>query len=185
MIMRDTVEKFSVLTVALHWVIAIGIIGLLAFGLYLEEMPRSPEKGMLIGLHKSFGILVFVLAVIRIIWRILNKFPKPLRQLPNWQAALAKLTHWMLIIGTVLMPVSGVMMSIGGGHPIGFFGFELVAGVGHKDEVLSEIGSILHGVGGKVFIALIVLHLIGVFKHLLLDKDGTVQRMLGRYQPKM
>ena len=178
--MKDTFEKFTLTTVSLHWIIAIGIIAMLAFGLVIEDMPRSPEKGELIGLHKSFGVLIFVLAVARIGWRVRNKFPEPLSLMPNWQEKLAKITHWVLILGTVLMPISGVFMSIGGGHSVGIFGLELIAGSEDKIEVLSEIGKVMHGLGGKLLIGFIILHFAGALKHQFIDKDGTLQRMLGK-----
>lgn len=177
--MRDTFEKFSFPTIGLHWIIAIGMIVMLAFGTYIEELPRSPEKGQLIGLHKSFGILIFVLAVARIFWRIKNKFPTPISTLTRLQSILAKVTHWVLIIGTVMMPISGIFMSIGGGHPIGFFGIELIA-KGAGNESLGQIGHIMHGLGGKLMMLFIVLHLVGAIKHQFIDKDGTISRMLGK-----
>jgi len=177
--MRDTHQKFTWPTVSLHWIIAIAIIAMLAFGLYLEDMPRGPDKGQLIGLHKSVGILILMFALVRVLWRYLNQFPKPLSTLTNWQEKLAKLTHWVLIIGTVLLPVSGILMSIGGGFGIGVFGFELVARSPDKNETLSQIGHVLHGVGGKLLILFVILHIVGAIKHQFIDKDGTLSRMLG------
>lgn len=167
----------------LHWIIAIAMIAMLAFGVYIEDLPRSPEKGELIGLHKSIGVLILILAIVRIYWRFLNKFPKPISVLPTWQEKLAKLSHWVLIIGTVLMPVSGIIMSIGGGHPVSVFGVELIARTGIKNELLSEIGHALHGTGGNLLIIFVLIHTVGAIKHQFFDKDGTISRMLG-YQVK-
>lgn len=177
--MRDTNQKFTWPTVGLHWIIAVAMIGMLAFGLYLEEMPRGPEKGELMGLHKSIGITIFVFAIARIFWRFLNKFPKPISALSNWQQTLAKVAHWVLIMGTVLMPISGLIMSVGGGHSVGLFGLEIIAGTGEKIEALSKIGHVVHGLGSKLLILFVVLHFIGAMKHQLFDKDGTITRMLG------
>lgn len=178
--MKDTFEKFGWPTIGFHWVIAIGMIALIVFGLYIEDLPRSPEKGELIGIHKSFGLIIFFLAVSRIFWRIKNKFPKPITKMPNWQEKLAKITHWVLIIGTVLMPISGVFMSVGGGHPVGIFGLNLISGSENKIEWLSELGHIMHGLGGKLLILFIVLHFVGAIKHQFFDKDRTLSRMVGR-----
>lgn len=177
--MRDTHEKFSLATVGLHWIIAIAMIAMLVFGLYLEDLPRSPEKGALIGLHKSVGIIILFLALIKTYWRFLNKFPKPISQLPKWQEKLASSTHWILSIGIVLLPVSGIMMSVGGGYPVGIFGLELIAGTEEKIEILSTIGKTIHGLGGKLLIFFIILHGIGTLKQQLIAKDGTLSRMFG------
>ena len=178
--MKDTHTQFSSLTVGLHWLIAIGMILMLAFGIYIEDLPRSPDKGQLIGLHKSFGILILVLALIRVGWRYKNKFPRPLSPMPNWQLKLAGLAHWVLIVGTVLMPISGIIMSIGGGHPVGIFGLELIAGSDQENKILSDIGHVMHGLGGKLLILFTVLHFAGAIKHQHVDKDGTLQRMFGK-----
>lgn len=178
--MKDTHHKFSHITISLHWIIAIAIISMIGFGLYIEELPRSPEKGEFIGLHKSFGVLILILASIRIVWRIQNKFPKPISQLPNWQTLLAKLTHWALIIGTALMPISGIIMSVGGDHPVAVFGIVLIEKSGQEIEWLSQFGHTLHGWGGKLLIVFILLHIAGALKHQVLDGDGTLSRMLGK-----
>lgn len=175
----DQHHKLSTTTIAFHWLIAIGMIAMIIFGLYIEDLPRSPDKGELIGLHKSFGVILFAFAIARIMWRFKNKFPKPLSQLTHWQSILAQLAHYVLIIGTVMMPLSGVLMSIGGGHSIGVFGLELISGSGEKIESLSDIGHIFHGLGGKLIILFILLHIAGAIKHQVSDKDGTINRILG------
>lgn len=177
--MRDTHEKFTLPTIGLHWLIAIAMIAMLIFGLYIEDLPRSPDKGALIGLHKSIGVLILVFAVFRVYWRHLNKFPKAITELPNWQEKLAKLTHWVLLLGTLLLPISGIMMSIGGGHSIAVFGLEVFSSSGEKIDFLSEAGHIVHGFGGKLLIFFIILHVVGAIKHQVLDKDGTISRMFG------
>ncbi|MGB0466866.1 MAG: cytochrome b [Pontibacterium sp.] len=174
----NTYSKFSKLTVILHWLIAFAMIGSLAFGLYLEELPRSPDKGALIGLHKSVGLLILLFALYRVIHRLRNPLPQPLTVSPHWQQKLATAVHFVLLAGTLLMPVSGIIMSVGGGYPVGLFGLELIAaGEGH--ELLSNAGKAMHGLGGKLLILAIVLHIAGALKHHFIDKDGILKRMLG------
>ncbi len=178
--MRDTFEKFNPATVSLHWIIAIGMIDMLAFGLYIEYLPKGLEKGALMLTHKSFSIIILVLASARILWRIINKFPKPLSVLPNWQEKLAKFIHWFLIIGTVMMPISGIIMTLGGGRSLNLFGLKLIAGSEEKIEALSQAGHIMHGLGSKLIILFLILHIIGAIKHQVMDKDGTLSRMVGK-----
>ncbi|MCV6626106.1 MAG: cytochrome b/b6 domain-containing protein, partial [Cellvibrionaceae bacterium] len=100
----------------------------------------------------------------------------------------AKFIHWTLIIGTVLLPVSGMMMSGAGGHGLGIFGLELLAEnfdpnnpeeVIPYSETLAGLGHELHGLGGDLMIIAIVLHVVGALKHHILDKDGALRRMFG------
>lgn len=178
--MNTSYEKLPTMTVALHWIIALAIIAMLAMGIYVEDLPRSPEKGELIALHKSIGVIILLLAMLRVLWRLVSKYPEPLGQMSKGQEIIAKLTLLVLILGTVLLPLSGIVMSIGGGRSVAVFGIELIAGTGEKIEILSQIGHVMHGLGGKLLIAFVLLHVVGAIKHEHFDKDGTLSRMLGR-----
>jgi cytochrome b561 len=174
----DTLSKFSKHTVALHWLIAFAMIGSLAFGLYLEELPRSPDKGSLIGIHKSIGVLILLFALYRVMHRLRNKLPQPLTVSPLWQQRFATVAHIFLLTGTVFMPISGILMSVGGGHPVAVFGLELIT-AGEGNDLIGNIGGAIHGLGGKLLILAVVLHVVGTLKHHVIDKDGTLKRMLG------
>ena len=79
-----------------------------------------------------------------------------------------------------MMPISGVIMTIGGGRSIAVFGVELIAGSGEKIEALSQVGHVIHGLGGKLIILYLIHHVIGSIKHQMFDKDGTLSRIVGR-----
>lgn len=174
----DTKSQLSRSTVILHWLIAVAIIGSLAFGLYLEDLPRSQNTDELIGLHASIGVTILLFALYRIVVRIRNRLPKPLTVTPYWQQKSAVAAHILLLVGTVLMPVSGIIMSIGGGHSVAWFGLELIPD-GDGNELLSDIGHIMHGLGGKLFMLVIMFHIVATLKHQWIDKDATLKRMLG------
>lgn len=183
--MRDTASQLSKTTIILHWIVALSMIGLLGVGLYMEQTSTYA----LYPLHKSFGVIIFFVILARVIWRVMNGWPQPASQYQAWEHNLAKVVHWVLIIGTVAMPISGMMMSGAGGHGISVFGLELLASNpdpanAHKviplNKEMAEIGHTVHGLLGKVLIAAIVLHIAGALKHHLIDKDGTLRRMLGK-----
>lgn len=175
----DSRSQFTKTTVALHWIIALAVISSLILGMYVEDLPRGAEKFELIGLHKSVGVLVLFVALYRLIWRIRNRMPERLSPVAAWQEKVTTLVHLILLAGTLLMPLSGILMSMGGGHPVALFGVELIAG-GDENELLEVMGESMHGLGGNVMIAAIALHVVASVKHHLLTRDGTLQRMLGR-----
>ncbi|MBU2967356.1 cytochrome b [Amphritea sp. 2_MG-2023] len=175
----DSRAQLTKTTVFLHWIIALAIIGSLGFGLYLEDLPGSPDKGALIGIHKSIGVLILVVALYRIYWRIRNGFPQRLTPVADWQEKAATLVHLILLAGTVLMPISGIFMSVGGGHSVAVFGLEVIPAQG-EIEWMGDLGHLLHGLGGKIMIAAILLHVAAAVKLWLFTKDSTMQRMLGR-----
>ncbi|MBR9868008.1 MAG: cytochrome b [Oceanospirillales bacterium] len=175
----DSRSQFTKTTVVLHWIIAIAVIGSLMLGLYVEDLPRGAEKFELIGLHKSVGVLVLVVAFYRLIWRIRNRLPERLSPVAQWQEKVTTVVHLILLAGTLLMPLSGMLMSIGNGHPVAVFGLEFIAG-GDENELFGVMGEGMHGLGANVMIAAIALHVAASVKHHLLTRDGTLQRMLGR-----
>lgn len=181
---RDRYDKFTGLTIGLHWIIAIAIIGMLAFGLYIEDLPRGPDKSALIGIHKSIGLTILILAAVRFGWRLINSMPQPVGRYSSIERILAKTVLWLLLLGTLLMPISGMMMSLSGGHGLAVFGLEIVPvwrdtpGF-EANKALGDIASVAHAVGGKVLIGAIVLHFAGALKHHVIDKDATLRRMLG------
>ena len=180
----DTQSKLSSKTVFLHWVVGVMIIGLLATGIYMEEN----EVYALYPWHKSFGVLIVLFVIARIAWRIKNGWPAAAGDYTRLEKVLSKLVHYLLIIGTVLLPMSGFMMSAMGGHGVAVFGLELVAAnpdPNNPQEMIPLNGSLagfahgMHGLGGNILIAAIVLHVVGALKHHIVDKDGTLKRMLG------
>lgn len=180
--MKDTKAKLSHITISLHWLVGLTIIALIGVGMYME----SNSVYSLYPIHKSIGILILLFVIPRVIWRLYNGWPQPASDYQVWEHRLAHLIHWVLIIGTVLFPISGMMMSGAGGHGLEVFGIELLSAnvVDGKAVPLNAdvagLGHTMHGVLGNVMIGAIVLHVAGALKHHIMDKDHTLKRMLGK-----
>ncbi|GFR59501.1 cytochrome b561 family protein [Elysia marginata] len=180
----DKPEQFSLTTITLHWLVAIGMIGMLAIGIYMTEA----EVYSLYPWHKSFGVLIIAFVVLRVLWRIKNGWPVPVSQYIAIEQNLAKAVHWILIIGTVLMPVSGALMSALGGNGIDIFGLELMPRnpdpenpgrvLPHNGDIASFCHAIHHWLG-YIVIGAVILHIAGAIKHHVIDQDATLKRMLG------
>lgn len=174
-----TSGKLSLPTILFHWSTGAIMIAVIAIGLYMGDMPRGPEKGEMIGLHKSLGVIAFVFAVARLLWRKKEGAIPAIAEMPRWQEIAAKSVHHLLMLATILMPVSGIMMNTGGGRALNVFGLELIA-AGEKTEWLGELGGTLHHLTADVLLAVLALHVLVALKHEIIDKDGTMRRMLGR-----
>jgi len=163
-----------------HWVLAALMIAMLGFGIYLEQaVPPGPERGALMGLHKSVGVLVLMLGGLRVVWRLRQGFLPEAGHAPFWQATLAKAVHYVLLAGIVVMPLSGLVGSYFGGRATSVFGlFSLPAGP--KIEWLGDLAYGIHGAGAVVLIAGILLHVAGALKHHFIDRDTTLLRMVGK-----
>lgn len=182
--MRDTKLQLSNLTIFLHWVVGLTIIALAAVGIYMDEN----EVFALYPIHKSIGVLIFLVIVIRVYWRFVNGWLQPVREYKAIEHNLAKIVHWVLIIATIVMPISGFLMSSVGGYGVSVFGLEIVAAQFNpmtKEAIphniaLAEFMHETHGITGWIIISAIMLHIIGTLKHHIIDKDNTLRRMLGK-----
>ena len=171
----DKISRFN------HWIIALGMIVMLAFGLYLEEfVPRGPEKGFLIGKHKALGVMILLFGVWRVGYRLVRGFLEDAAPMPKWQSITAKLVHWVLLISVIAMPMSGILGSYFGGRDVDVFGLFTTASAGEPVKTTSEMFMGMHGVFAKLTLVSLVLHILGALKHHVVDKDSTLKRMLGR-----
>jgi cytochrome b561 len=169
--------RYAGLMIVLHWLIALGIIGLLALGLYMVGLPKGlPVKATLINLHKSLGLTVFLLVLLRIVARVALHRP-PLPPMPPWQRAAARTTQGLLYVGMVAMPLAGYLGSSFNSYGTRFWGIPLPKW-GWDDAHLRDLFFGLHHVIGFALIALIVLHVAGAFKHQWIDRDNLLARML-------
>ncbi|EGR1038833.1 cytochrome b [Vibrio cholerae] len=175
----DNTKTYSKTSIALHWIVGLAFIGVFIVGAYLSDLPRGPEKMELVALHKSFGVLILLLALARVFWRIKEGAIPPASVMPAWQEKVAKAVHGLLLLATLAMPFSGIAMSIGGGRALEVFGYTLVA-AGEKVVWLQELGAAVHKTAPPIIIAIVLLHIAAVLKHQLIDKDATMARMLGR-----
>jgi cytochrome b561 len=181
----DQQHQLSKISVVLHWLIALTIIGLSIVGLVMAER----EIWFLYPIHKSIGTLIFFFILARVVWRVRQGWPKPIRQYARYEHILAKSVHWIIIVGTVLMPVSGMLMSGAGGHGIAVFSWVLMAEQHSPSkpeqalpysEFWASVGAVGHEIIAYILITAIVLHIAAALKHHLIDRDATLRRMLGR-----
>ena len=180
----DTKTKLSGTTIFLHWLVALMVMGALAVGVVM----KSQEVYALYPWHKSFGQLIFLIVLVQAVRRWKNGWPPAVSEYSLAERVLARSVHYLLLMGVLLMPVFGFLMSALGGTGVAFFGWQLVARNPDPANVskvipingpLAEIMSTAHGILGYLLILAILLHIAGALKHHLFDKDGTLRRMLG------
>lgn len=178
----DTKEALSKTTKYLHSIVALFMIGLLAVGVYMVET----DTKSLYSWHKSFGVIALAFILIRVIWRIKNGWPIPVGTYSMIEQFLSKLVHWVLLLGTLILPLSGIGMSYFSGNGVAVFGFQLLArnpSLDNPSKVIAHnetLASLFHGMHhwiGYLLIAVIVIHIIGALKHHIIDKDDTLKRI--------
>lgn len=159
----------------LHWAMAVLIIGNLAGGLLHDIAPR-----LIMPLHKSTGLLILALALVRIGWRLTHRPPAFPAVMAGWERTLASVTHGLFYALIVVIPLSGWIMASAGDGPLDFYGlfpvmkFDVV-----KDSALWDVAHEGHELLAFAMIGLLVLHIGAALRHHFVLKDGMLARMLG------
>ena len=179
--LRNTSERFGAPAIALHWAMALLLVGLLASGLIMARMPDvgfDTRKIVLILYHKEFGMLALALALLRLAWRVGNVLPSLVEAMPRWQQVSARLVHLCFYALMFALPVSGWLMSSAGGFPVSFLGlFELPDLIAPSDYRFRALIAI-HQWLGYALLALTLVHAAAALGHHFLFRDETLQKML-------
>jgi cytochrome b561 len=146
----------------------------------MVSMARDdPARNVWFMIHKSLGMTIFVVVVLRIVWRALAKPPVLAGRVAPWEAWSAKLNHILLYAILVVMPVSGYILSAAGGHPPTWFNLFPFPGIPESKGLARAAGAV-HVTTQWVVYVLIALHLLGTVWHVAIRRDGTLERMLPR-----
>ncbi len=176
---KNTEEVFGSIARGFHWSMALIIFGLLILGFWMVAMPVSPFKFELYGWHKSFGLLVLTLGVMRLMWRFITLELKRLPSHAQWERFLSKTIHLVLYMSIIGMPLSGWLMSSAGEYAVNFFGLFDIPALTGKNEAVYKFMKTVHELLAFTLIGALGLHIAGVLKHHLLDRDETLARMGG------
>ncbi|NOT72837.1 MAG: cytochrome b [Hyphomicrobium sp.] len=162
------VARYSRLSRALHWLVALGIFSLLTFGVYLSFVESGTDKTRLVQVHKSFGVIIGLLAVIRIGWRTREGFASPLEGSHLWEWQLARRVQIAMLAATVAMPVSGILTSITYARPVAVFGVPVIPKLlDEKNATLNDLASTAHAGIAILLACLVAAHIGGALKHKL------------------
>jgi cytochrome b561 len=168
--------RYTRVAIALHWTIAVLIITNLTIGLLHESLLKGTMP-----LHKSIGMLVLLLSIVRLVWRLVHKPPPLPATIKPWEKGLAHAVHWTFYALIILIPLSGWIFTSASPkrHPFDFFGlFPFPMAPVAQDKAVSSAWATGHVLMAYLMIALVVLHVCAALKHRLFDRDRTVERML-------
>lgn len=175
---RNTENHYGIVAILLHWLMALLIIGLIIFGIYMVRIPISLQKLKLYGWHKEFGFLVLFLGIFRLIWRMGNLIPKLPAHIPKWQQHAARAAHWMFYGFIVVMPITGWLITSAAGLPASFFGWFLLPNLILPNKAMMPFYIFIHQWLGYLMAALIVLHTSAALRHHFIDKDQVLKGIL-------
>ena len=175
--------RYTATAVALHWLLALMIVGAFGVGAYMHELPMSPTRLKLYNWHKWAGVTILALSALRLLWRLAHR-PPPDPPMPAWQASAAHATHGLLYLLFFAVPLLGWAYSSAAGFPIVWFGVLPLPDFVPVDKELAELIKPWHGRAAKLLALLVLLHVAAALKHQFIDRDGLIGRMgFGRPRP--
>ena len=181
MLRLEAAVRYSTTAIVLHWTIVVLVAVQFAWGWWMQEIPKQPVGPRVdaFNVHKSVGLTILALMVVRIAWRLGHR-PPPLPPMPSWQASAARTTHVALYALLVIQPLAGYLGSEFSGYPIRVFGIMLPSWGGQNDA-LKDFFSDAHLATSWAIAVAVGLHVGGAMKHAFVDHDGLLARMgIGR-----
>jgi len=176
---RNTTNSYGVITILVHWVSALAVIGLFAVGFWMVDLTYySTWYKTAPHLHKSFGVLLLMLTLFRLIWRQLN--PKPAGEPTHkaWEKKAGKMAHSAIYLLLLLIMLSGYLISTADSRGIWVFEWFEVPGFGAFIDDQADIAGLVHQYAAYSLMGLALIHALGALKHHFVDKDSTLLRMV-------
>jgi cytochrome b561 len=177
---KNSSERYGIIAQLLHWSIVVLIVMqfvLASQAEAAEEAHHSLQQANILTTHRSVGMAIFMLAVLRLLWRFTNTAPSALAT-KAWQNRLASIMHWALYALILITPLFGWLMSSAKNDAVSWFGLFTFPNMVSPDESLVEQFKEVHEIFAFMIFNLAVLHLLAALKHHFYDKDNVLRRML-------
>lgn len=168
--------RYTRTAVTLHWLLAIGLIGLFGFGLYMSSLPFSPQRLLYFNWHKWAGIIVLLLSAVRLAWRMTHPGPVDV-PMAVWQRRAAHAMHALLYTLSFAVPLVGWMYSSAAGFPVVLFALLPLPDLVFEDQTLAQSLKQVHAALAWTLMTLAAAHIGAALKHQFVDRDGLVRRM--------
>lgn len=178
MCFRNTRDNFGIVAKLFHWVIALLVLIMLAAGISFNYLPKGGFTSTLMFIHKSTGVTILGLMILRLLWRWINPYPQFPDTMWTIEKMAARTVHFLFFIVLIAMPISGILMSLYAGYSVPFWGITTIhfASI-TKNKALSGLFFNWHGYLAWTIGILIVIHTLAALKHHYYDKDNILKRM--------
>jgi len=178
MALRNTSDRFGVIARTFHWLILLMLIGSFTLAISMTGMSLSPRKLQFYSWHKWLGVTIFLLAILRLAWRLANPVPRPPAHMPLWQRRLAALSHASLYALLIVIPLTGWVMSSALNLPVVYLGLIYLPSPFGVDRALGEAMLSVHRWLAWGLLALVAVHALAALYHHVVLRDDVLRRML-------
>jgi cytochrome b561 len=168
--------RYAPLAVALHWLLAAMIVGQATLGWFMISIEDDPGADRWFNLHKSVGITVFLLVLVRALWRLGHRPAELPASVPRWEAAASSVVQWLLYAGMLLLPITGFLGASYSRSGVTFYGMRLPAWRTPERDTAGALFEV-HETLVWIMVGLVALHALAGLKHAFVDRDGVFQRM--------
>jgi len=173
----SSVMRYPAPAIVLHWLVALLIFMGFPLGIYMVDLPLSPDKLKLYSYHKWIGVTVFLLVAIRLSWRLTHTPPPLPDSIAAWQRRASAIVHGLLYLLMFAIPLSGWLMSSAKGFQTVWFGVLPLPDLIGKDKALGDLLAEVHKTLNFTLLALVVLHVGAALQHHFIDRLPFLQRM--------
>jgi cytochrome b561 len=180
MTLKNPVDRWGAVSQAFHWAIVALLVVMAYLGLTMTDLPTSAHKANVYALHKSIGLTLLALVVLRLAWRLYAGRPLEVDGMPRWQHRIASLTHAALYVLLFAIPLSGWVINSASGFPLRWFGLVRVPAIAPRDAALNDLAKETHEVLFWILVATAAVHAAAAIYHHLVQHDATLARMLPR-----
>src|SRR5215475_6144957 len=178
MAVRNTEHRWGALAQLFHWLIVVLVIVQVTLASLADELPPSAKKLALLARHKSVGITILMLVILRLLWRSLNLTPLLPGTLKPYERFLARFTHAALYVLLFAMPLTGWMMSSARSFPVSWFNLFQLPDLVAPNRALYQFLHETHENLAWALVAVATLHVLAALKHHFFLKDDVLRRML-------
>jgi cytochrome b561 len=177
-VQHSTIEarRYTLTAQALHWLTVFLILMILPVAWVMMSLPEGPEQSRMLVFHRSLGVTIFAVAVLRLAWRSTHPAPPLPNDTPRVMELISQLTHWLLYALLLLMPVTGYLQSADG-RPVSYFGLLNLPGL-PQDKALGDAAKVLHLLGQWAVYTLVGLHVGATVWHVAIRRDRLLDRMI-------
>lgn len=179
MALRNTRSGFGLVAILFHWLAAVLAAGLFASGLWMTALDYyDPWYNRAPDLHRSFGVVLFAVLGLRLIWRALNPAPAPEPGIRRWEHVAAVVVHWAMYLLLFAIIAAGYLLSTVDGRSIEVFGLLSVPSLYSGGDNLEDLAGAIHYWLAMLLAGLVGLHTLGALKHHFWDRNRTLVRMV-------